>query len=47
MANYQEKRYVPMKFFHREKHIVFSDIRKGRKRMEVYDGVQVTIVLTS
>lgn len=38
-ANYQQKRYVLMKFFHREKHIVFSDIGKGRKRMEVHNGV--------
>lgn len=41
MANYQGKRYVLMKFFHREKHIVFSDVGKGRRRKEVFDGVEV------
>ena len=46
MANYKGKRYVLMKFFHRGKHIVFSDIGKGRRKMEVYDGVQVTIAFT-
>lgn len=46
MANYQQKRYVLMKTFHREKHIVFSDIGKGRKKMEVYDGVEIKIVIT-
>ena len=46
MANYQQKRYVLMKTFHREKHIVFSDVGEGRKKMMVYDGVQITITLT-
>lgn len=45
MANYQGKRYVLMKFFHREKHIVFSDIGKGKRKKEVYAGVQVIVVL--
>jgi len=31
MANYKQKRYVFMKFLHKEKHIVFSNIGKGRK----------------
>lgn len=43
MDNYQQKRYVLMKFFHREKHIVFSDVGKGRRKMKIYDGVQVLI----
>lgn len=43
MANYQQKRYVLMKFFHREKHIVFSDVGKGRRKMEVYNEVEVVI----
>ena len=46
-ANYQQKRYVVMKFTHEEKHIVFSDIGKGRIRKKVLDGVHVTIALTS
>ena len=46
MASYQQKRYVLMKFFHKEKHIVFSDVGEGRKKMMVYDGVQITITLT-
>lgn len=41
--NYQHKRYVLMKFFHDEEHIVFSDVGKGRKKMEVYDGVKTII----
>ena len=45
MANYQGKRYVLMKFFHKEKHIVFSDIGKGKRKKEVSDGVEVVIVL--
>lgn len=45
MASYQQKRYVFMKFFHREKHIVFSDVGKGRRRMEVYDGMEVNVVV--
>lgn len=44
-ANYQQKRYVLMNLFHREKHIVFSDIGKGRRKMEIYDGMEVIITL--
>jgi len=44
-ANYQQKRYVLMKCFHRGKHIVFSDVGKGRRKMEVYDGVEVIIAV--
>jgi len=47
MANYQQKRYVLMKFFHKEKHIVFSDVEKGRKKMEVYDGVEVVMCMNA
>ena len=39
MANYQQKRYILMKFFHSEKHIVFSDVGKGRRMKEIYDGL--------
>ncbi|WP_353097062.1 hypothetical protein [Tissierella praeacuta] len=46
MANYQRKRYVVMKFIHDEEHIVFNDVGKGRRKMEVYDGVKVNIVIT-
>lgn len=46
ITSYQQKRYVLMKFFHREKHIVFSDVGKGRRKMEVYDGVEVLVALT-
>lgn len=35
-ANYQQKRYVVMKFTHDEKHIVFNDVGKGRRRKEVF-----------
>ena len=45
MDNYQQKRYGLIKFFHREKHIVFSDVGKGRRKMEVYDGVEVIIAV--
>lgn len=43
MANYQQKRYILMKFFYREKHIVFSNVGKGRRKMEIYDGVKVVL----
>ena len=45
MANYQGKRYVLMNFFHIERHIVFSNVGKGRRKMEVYDGVEVNITI--
>lgn len=45
IANYQQKRYVLMKFFHIERHIVFSNVGKGRRKMEVYDGVEVNITI--
>ncbi len=45
MANYQRKRYVLINLFHREEHIVFSDIGKGKRKMEVYDGVKVNIAV--
>ena len=47
MDNYQRKRYVLIKFFHRERHIVFSDVGKGRRRMEVYDGVEVVMCMNA
>lgn len=43
MTNYKQKRYVLMKFFHKDKHIVFSNIGEGRRRMEAYDGVEVIV----
>lgn len=46
MANYQQKRYVLMKTFYREKHIVFSDIGKGRRKMEVHNGMEIKIMIT-
>ena len=45
MANYQGKRYVLMKFFHREEHIVFSNVGKGRRKMEVLDGIEVVVII--
>lgn len=47
MANYQEKRYVIMNFFHDEKHIVYKDIGKGRRKKEVHDGVEVIIAIAN
>lgn len=44
-ANYQQKRYVVMKFVHDEKHIVFKHIGKGRRRKEILDGVAVVIIV--
>lgn len=46
MANYQGKRYVLMKFIHDEKHIVFQDIGKGRRKKEVLGGVRVIVLLS-
>lgn len=34
-----------IKFIHDEEHIVFSDIGKGRRRKEVFDGVEVIIAV--
>lgn len=45
MTNYQQKRYVLMKFTHNEKHIIFSDTGKGRRKKEVYNGIEVIIVI--
>ncbi len=45
VANYQRKRYVVMKFIHDEEHIVFHDIGKGRRKKEVYDGIEVIIAM--
>lgn len=47
MANYQQKRYVVMRFVHDEEHIVFKDIGKGRRRKEVFNGVGVVIGLAT
>jgi len=41
MANYQQKRYVVMKFIHDEKHIVFNNIGEVKKRKKIFDGVEV------
>ena len=45
VANYQRKRYVVMKFIHDEEYIVFNDIGKGRRKKEVYDGIEVIIAM--
>jgi len=34
-----------MKFIHGEKHIVFNDIGKGRRKKKVYDGIEVIIAM--
>lgn len=47
MANYQQKRYIVMKFIHDEKHIVFQDIGKGRRKKEVLDGVDVVVAMSA
>lgn len=47
MANCQQKRYVVMKFIHDEKHIVFQDIEKGRRKKEILDGVLVVVALSA
>lgn len=45
LANNQRKRYVIMKFTHEEKHIVFQDIGKDRRKKEICDGAKVIISL--
>ncbi|CCQ97092.1 hypothetical protein CULT_560043 [[Clostridium] ultunense Esp] len=45
MTSYQQKRYVVMRFIHDEEHIVFKDIGKGRRKKEVYDGIEVVIAM--
>ncbi len=44
-ANYKRKRYVVMKYIHDEKHIVFNDVGKGRRRMGVLDEVEVIMAI--
>lgn len=43
MISYQQKRYVLMKFFHRENYIVFSYVGNRRRKIKIYDEVQVLI----
>lgn len=45
MANYQGRWHVIMKFIHEEKHIVFSDTGKGRRKMEVLEGVRIAVAI--
>lgn len=46
MPNYQQRRYVVMKFTHDEKHIIFKHIGKGRRK-KVFEGVEIVISLAS
>ncbi len=45
IANYQQKRYVAMEFIHNEEHIVFQNMGKGRRRMEVFDEIKIIIAI--
>ena len=45
MAKCQRKPHVVMSFTHGEKYIVFNDIGKGRRKKEVYDGIEVIIAI--
>ena len=45
ITNYQRKQHVVMSFTHGEKYIVFNDIGKGRRKKEVYDGIEVIIAV--
>ena len=45
MANYQRKQHVVMRFTHEERYIVFNDIGKGRRKKEIYDGIEVIIAM--
>lgn len=45
MANYQRKQHIVMRFTHEEKYIVFNDIGKGRRKKEVYDGIEIIIAM--
>jgi len=45
VAEYQRKRYVVMKFFHEEKHVIFNTIGKGRRKKEIKKGIKVIISL--
>ena len=47
VANYQQERYVVMKFIHDEKHIVFNYTGKGRRRKESFDGVEVVVAIVT
>jgi len=46
LAEYQGKRHIIMKFIHKEKHVIFEPIGRGRRKKEVSDGIQVIIALT-
>ena len=47
VAEYLEKRHVIIKFLHEEKHIVFQDIEKGRRKKEILDGVRVFVAIVA
>lgn len=45
VAEYQRKRHVIIKFIHKEKHVIFEPIGRGRRKKEICDGVKVIISL--
>lgn len=45
MAKYKTKQHVILKFIHEEKHIVFNDIGKNRRKKEVYGEIEIVIAM--
>lgn len=45
MPEYQGKQHIVLKFIHEEKHIVFNDIGKSRRKKKIHDEIKVIIAL--
>jgi len=45
VAEYQRKRYVVMKFFHEEKHVIFNPAGAGRRKKEISDKIRVVVAI--
>ena len=45
VANYQGKRYVLMKIFHEEKHVIFNPAGAGRRKKEISDKIRVVVAI--
>lgn len=46
MARFQGKQYVVLRFIHKEKHVIFNQIEKFRRKIEICDGVWVVVSIT-
>lgn len=42
---YERRQQIIMRFTYEEKYIIFNDIGKGRRKKEIYEGVEVVIAV--